>query len=139
MEASKGEKGGFRGLFFPFLSSVSNASGVQSPPSLHHPPRSNPFTELPFSSEPLPTPSFPEGNKTCPFKVKSLDPNKPQISYVPWTKDRLQARVKEFPKVTQDPCLLKNLTGLFQLTTPVSKICISLAMCLLVRTRPNAG
>ena len=36
----------------------------------------------------------------CPFN-SSEDPNKFQISYVPWAKAQLQAIVKAFPKVTK--------------------------------------
>lgn len=48
---------------------------------------------------------FPSGlTSTFPCKVKpSGDRNRPQVSYVPWTKAELQAIAKEFPKVTQDP------------------------------------
>lgn len=48
---------------------------------------------------------LPEPIKTCPFKSRpSVDPNaKPLISYVTWTKAELQATVKDFPKVSEDP------------------------------------
>lgn len=42
--------------------------------------------------------------RTCPFKVTSSeDPDKLQVCYVPWIMANLQAIVKEFPKVTEDP------------------------------------
>lgn len=69
--------------------------------------RSNPPAEVPFFSEPLPLPtsSLIKSIEICPFKIRlPKDPNsKHPISYVPWTKAKLKAIVKEFWKVTEDP------------------------------------
>ena len=79
-------------FLFPFCTALTSASAFNS------------LAKLPFFSEPLPTSSSSERIRTCPFKVKSPeDPNKPQISYILWTKAQLWAIVKEFPKVTEDP------------------------------------
>ena len=51
-----------------------------------------------------PAHSSSETIETCLFKVKSSeDLNTPQISYVPWTKAKMQVIVKELLKVTEDP------------------------------------
>lgn len=50
-------------------------------------------------SEASSVPSSPEPLQTCPFQVRSSeDLNRPHISYVPWTKAKLQAIVSEFAK-----------------------------------------
>lgn len=65
---------------------------------------SSPLPLVPSSPEFSLTLSSSEPISTFPFKVKrSNDPNRSQVSFVPWTKAQLGAIVKQFPKLTEDP------------------------------------
>lgn len=115
-----------RPLFPPPLCSLSLVAAsfpsALSPPPLY--PRlshSDPLTELSFFSKPLPTTFCPEPIKTCPFKIRSCaNPNaKPLISYVAWAKVELEAIVKDFPKVTEDPHrFAEEFSAVFQTYQP---------------------
>ena len=107
-ETNKQLKKGKRFLRSPFhlpCFLCLHLQGPHAPFLLHHLhllhtlfPNSNSFTTPPL--EPLSI-SFPsEPIRMCPFN-SSEDPNKSQISYVPWAKAKLQAIVKAFPKVTK--------------------------------------
>ena len=98
----------FQGLFFPSLVlSVSAASFFSFCIPIFFIPSAFSFWSPHWIFFPQISPHFllPEPIKTCPFKSRlSVDPNaKPLISYVTWTKVELQAIVKDFPKVSEDP------------------------------------
>ena len=85
---------------FPSLSSMISLTPLH-PPSPHN----SSLAKVPLYSETLPTPFPSEHLRTCPFKIKlSEDPEtKLLTSYIPRTKAALQAIVKYFPKITNDP------------------------------------
>lgn len=69
-----------------------------SSPPLYHAPPSEPFFPV---TETSPTKSI----KTFLFKIRlSEDPAKPpKMSYTLWTKAKLRAVIKDFPKLTGSP------------------------------------
>ena len=75
-------------------------------------PHINYFIRLPFYYETLLTYFPSELTGICYFKIKpSEDPDtKFSVSYIAWTTAELQAIVKDFPKVNEDPPdLLRHL------------------------------
>ena len=68
-------------------------------------PSTDSLARLPLFSEGLPIPFSSELIRNCPFQIKPFgDPEaQPLISNISWTKAELQATVKLFPKVTEDP------------------------------------
>ena len=82
----------------------SSPSTLPTPPLHPQLPLTNSLAERSYFFETLPTPFSSELIRTCPLKIKpSEDPEaKPWISYIPWTKAKLRATVKYFPKVTED-------------------------------------
>ena len=75
------------------------------PPLYPQSPYANSLAKLLLFSETLPTPFSSDLIRTCPFKTKPSEDTEAKhlISYIPWTNAELQAIVKDFPEVTEDP------------------------------------